>query len=464
MDRKRIFTVIALQTTGKDFRNSYIIEIGLIRIENGDVVDRFVSLVDPEQRIPDYISLRTGINDQTVRNAPTFAEIAHKIDTMLQDAVLVGHQISWAYHSLRSEFRYLGYNLDRPKLCTQRLAKKLVPKLFSYDLDKLCSSLGILLIDRNCTENNLDATVILFQRLLALDEDFARIDGFLRPKTLVDTLPSHIAAEQFARLPVGPGVYRFQDREGNVIYVGKAKNIKNRVLSHFQSKFEKEITLCMQTFSIDFEETGNELIALLLEADLIKKRLPEYNTFQKKSHTAYHIKAYPNKNGILQFTVEEKPKMDQASELFFTRSAAKKKLEQLCGDFRLCPKFSGLQGKKGRCDHAKFPFCVGVCHGGEAVYSYNKRAGEALATLKADTESYVIRESGRCSGEQSFVLVLNGEYQGFGYLDSSQQIIGIEELSDLIEPRKSTYHTAQILAAYRRNSPYKVKFLEIKTF
>ena len=343
----------------------------------------------------------------------------------------------------------------------RRLSKKVLPSLFSHEFEYLCSSLGIPLIDKNSTAAVLDATIILFQRLFTLDEGQVHLKGLLASKKITRTLPSHISSEVFANLPQGAGIYRFQNREGEIIYVGKAKHIKKRVLSHFQSKSEKEILLCQHTFSIDFEETGNELVALLLEADAIKRYLPLYNTIQKKSRTAYHIKAYSNKLGILQFMVEEKPELDEASELFFTKIAAKRKLEQLCGTFDLCPKFSGLQRKKGRCNHIKFPFCGGVCHGEEEVHIYNKRATAALATLKAHTESYIIREKGRHSGEQSFVLVLGGVYQGFGYIDGSQQINSIEELQDLIDPRKSTYHTAQILSGYRKNFPYRIKAIEL---
>ena len=461
MNENRIYTVISLQTTEKDFRNSRILEIGLARIEKGKVVERYVSLIDPGRRIPEYITARTGIDDSAVRKAPNFAEIAHKIDHMLHDAILVGHQVSWAYQALRSEFRYLGYNFERSKVCTQRLAKKVLPSLFSYEFDSLCSSLAIPLGEVSTTRVNLDATAALFLRLLSLDDDFVHIEAFLGAKTISRPLSTHVGADQFTKLPSRPGVYFFQDGEGHPIYVGKAKNIRKRVLSHFQSRSEKEIGLCRQTMSIDFEETGCELLALLLEADIIKKRLPEYNTIQKKTRTAYHIKTYRNKAGILQCMVEEKPAVSEASELFFTKAAAKKRLEQLCGDFNLCPKFTGLQRKKGRCDHAKFPFCAGICYGGEAVADYNQRASEALATLMADTESYIIREKGRSSDEQSFVLVLNGVYQGFGFVDGSQQINGIDELQDLIEPRRSTYHTAQILAAYRKKFPYKVKLIEM---
>lgn len=457
MDKKRIFTVINLQTTGTTFRDSRVIEIGLARLENGEVVDRLVSFINPERPIPEYVTAHTGIDDDVLRKAPNFAEIAHRIDRMVQGSVLVGHQVSRAYHALRSEFRYLGYDFESKKVGTERLAKKVLPSLFSYEFDGLCSSLGIPLMDKNSTGDMLDASLALLQRLLSLDDNFVHIESFLAPKPVGRPLSTHIAADRFAKLPSSAGIYTFHDKEGKIIYVGKAKHIKKRVLSHFLSRSGKEIRLCRQTSSIDFEETGSELLALLLEADMIAKRLPEFNTIQKKTHTAYHIKAHKNKAGILQFMIEEKPAFDVPSELFFTKAAAKKKLEKLCGDFDLCPKYSGLQRKKGRCDHVKFPFCSGVCHGDEAVHVYNGRASEALATLKADTESYIIREKGRCTGEQGFVLVLQGIYQGFGFIDGSQQITGVDELQNVIEPRKSTYHTAQIMVAYRKKFPYKVK-------
>jgi len=460
MDKERIYTVITLQATGKDVRHHRILKIGLARIENGEVIDRFISLVDPEQAIPEYIMSQTGIDERSVRMAPNFAEIANRVDVMLRNSVLVGHQVSWSYHALRSEFRHLGYNLDAPKICTQHLAKKLLPSLFSYEFDKLCSSLAIPLINRTYIEDILDATSILFQRLLSLDEDSGFIAGSLAPKIIGQRLPSRIDADTFTNLPTTPGIYQFQDSDGKIIYVGKAKNIKKRVLSHFFSQSVKEKTLCEQTYSIDFEETGNEFMALLLEAELIKKLEPYYNTIQKKLRTTYHIKAHSNKSGILQFAIEEKPQLGEDSELFFTKASAKKKLEQLCGDFNLCPKYAGLQRKKGRCDHAKFPFCAGVCFGNEQVYVYNKRATAALTTLIADTDSYYIRERGRRTGEVGVTLVLQGVYQGFGYIDSSQQISNIDELQDLIEPRKSTYHTTQILAAFRKKFPYKVNYID----
>ena len=457
MSGKRSFTIIDVATTGKGIRNNRIIEIGIVRIEDGQIAARYDSLVDPEQQIPNYITARTSIDNAMVADAPTFADIAEKVDNLTKDAIFVAHGVSFHYHVVRSEFRYLGYNFSREKLCSMRLSKKLIPNLFSYELENLCSSLGIPHFDQHRAVGEVEAAVILFQRLLSLDEDFKVIGTLLKPKSSIATLPRNISEEQFAKLPSKPGIYKFQDKDGTIIYVGKAKNIKKRVLSHFQSNLQKEVDLCANTFAFDFETTGSELLALLAEADLIQKQMPKYNTVQKKSRTAFHIKSYHNKAGILQLAVEECPSVYEPTELFYTKGAAKKKLEQLCETYNLCPKFAGLQRKKGRCAHKKFPFCAGVCYGEEEIHIYNKRANAALTSLKADTESYVITENGRNSGEKGFVLVLDNVYQGYGFIDNSQQVSSVDDMLDVIKPRKHTYHTSQILKAYKRKYPYRVR-------
>ncbi|QLG46566.1 exonuclease domain-containing protein [Costertonia aggregata] len=463
MERQRTFAVVNLKTTGKSIRNNRITEIAIVRIEDGAIAEKFVSLVNPEQHIPEYMTKLNGIDDEMVLDRPNFAEIAEKVDLLTHNAIVVAHDVSFVYYVLRSEFRYLGYNYERPKLCTVRLAKRLIPNLLSYKLENLCGTQGIPLIDRRA-EAATNATVVLFQRLLLLDDDFKVIDMALKTNKPKIKLPTHIGNGQFEKLPENPGVYKFQGSDGEIIYIGKAKNIKKRVLSHFQSNLPKEVELCSQTFSIDFELSGSELVALLLESDLIKKHTPEYNSVQKKNYIAYHIKSYRNKKGILQLTVEECPAIYEPTELFFTKGAAKKKLEVLCEKFSLCPKFTGLQRKKGKCNHVKFPNCAGVCNSEEEIGNYNKRAQSAFASLKANTDSYLIQNKGRKLGEASFVVVLDGVYQGFGFADISQQICSIDEMVDLITPRKQTYHTMQILNAYRKNHPSRILNLKMANY
>ncbi|NNE77954.1 MAG: GIY-YIG nuclease family protein, partial [Pricia sp.] len=426
------FALVDVTTSGKGIRNNRIIEIGIIRFENDAIVDKLVSLINPDQSIPEYVTASTGIDNEMIYNAPLFADLADRIDEITRNAVFVAHGASFAYHVLSAEFRDLDHEFTRPKLCSNKLAKKLMPRMFSYRLEHLCGVLGIPLSPEHRSESSIEANATLFQRLLALDEGLHTIEEELKPKKNEVSPRSHIESRVFSSLPTGPGVYKFQDEEGETIYIGKAKNIKKRVLSHFRSRSEKESLLCRETFSIDFEITGSELIALLLEADLIRKHLPKRNTVQKKSHRIFHIQSYTNKQGILQLTIEDLPSLYVPSEFFFTKGAAKKKLESLCKEFDLCPKYTGLQRKKGRCKHVLFPDCRGVCCGEESSNQYNLRARMALAKLKTNTDTYVIQNRGRITGEHSFVLVLDGIYQGFGYFDGSQQICTISDMLDLI--------------------------------
>lgn len=456
----RIFAIIDVETTGRGNCSNRIIEISIVRFDNRRIVEKFVSLVNPEQCIPNYITKLTGISDDMVDHAPTFSEIASEVNRLTHGAIFVAHNVSFDYHVVRTEFRFLGHNYIRPQLCTLRLSKKLIPNLLSYKLENICSSLSIPLVNGHRAEAGTDATFILFKRLLALDEGYQEINAMLDRKKGSVKLPKHLKIEQFDKLPRRQGIYKFQDEDGAIIYVGKAKDIRRRVLSHFQSNSDKELQLCSKTITIDFEPTGNELVALLLEADLIKKHLPKYNTLQKKYYTAYHIISYHNKLGVLQLAIEKCPSVHEPTELFFTKVAAKERLEKLCERFKLCPKFAGLQRKKGKCNHVKFPNCAGVCCHQEEIWDYNSRAKQAVLSLKANTDNYYIFEKGRRQDETSLVVVLNGIYQGFGFFDSSQQICSIDEMVNLLVPRKQTYHAMQILSAYRKKYPSRVIHLK----
>ncbi len=163
------YAIVDIETTGKGIHDNRIIEICVVRTDGKKVVDKFVSLVNPRRRVPEFITALTGIDDDTLRDAPPFEEVAQRIVAITKDAVFVAHNVNFDFPIVRSEFRALGYDFKREKLCTKRLAKKLMPEKFSYGLGRLCSTLGIPLIDRHRAEGDADATVILFHRLLDLD-------------------------------------------------------------------------------------------------------------------------------------------------------------------------------------------------------------------------------------------------------------------------------------------------------
>ncbi len=448
--QSQLYTVIDVETTGKGILGNRITEICIVLLKGNTVLDKFTSLVNPEQNIPPFITGLTGIDNDMVRDAPKFHEIAERIVEITTDAVFVAHNVNFDYNVIREEFKHLGYTFTRKKLCTVRLSRKLVPGLFSYSLGRLCSSLNIPLVDRHRAEGDTDATVILFQRILTLDPEFIVINSFLNARSKEATLPPHLSVDIINALPEETGIYLFKNQKGEVIYAGKAKNIKQRVISHFYDKKNKEYALGQDTYTIDYEVTGNELVALLLEADKIQKHYPKFNRAQKKTVAPYRIIQYTNRKGILQLAIDRSKKTDHSLEVFYKRSDAVEQLERLCFDYELCPRYCGLQSTTERCSHYRIKNCKGVCYDQESVALYNIRVNKALASLNKQKETYLIKEKGRTIDEHSFIMIQNGIYRGFGYVDQSEQVSRIDDFETFLTLQKHTYHTTKIIKSYLR--------------
>ncbi len=317
--------------------------------------------------------------------------------------------------------------------------------------------MGIPLVNRHQAEGDTDATVILFQRLMSLDEDGIVFDSFLKSRKT--TLAPNIDKEIIAHLPQRPGVYYFKDSYGKIIYVGKAVRIKERVLSHFYDKKNKEYELCQATATVDFVETGNELIALLLEADEIQNHSPKYNITQKKLRAPYCIIHYVNRKGIIQFAIDRKSAADLGAVTFYRREEAVAKLREICEQFTLCPRFTALQSSKESCSHYSIKDCNKVCEGVESVAIYNIRAKRAISELYKNRDNYAIVGKGRTENEHGFVLVKDSHYQGYGFFDVDQGIDGLVDLETFLILKKNTYHTMRIIASYLNANPKAIKLM-----
>lgn len=333
--------------------------------------------------------------------------------------------------------------------------------MFSYSLGRLCDSINIPISNRHRAEGDTDATVILFQRLLSLDDDFKVIDSFLHAHSRQATLPPHIEAEYIHTLPETPGIYLFKDRQHKVIYAGKANDIKKRVVSHFYDRMSKEYQLGQETYHIDYETTGNELVALLLEAESIRKYYPKFNRAQKRPGPVYQIVSYTNQRGIQQLALEKTSKHRESISIFYSRALAQEKLEYLCREFSLCPKYCSLQRNVEECSHYSIVSCEGICSGKEPVEVYNEKVTAAIASITEGSSTFVIREKGRHFEEEAFVLVKQGKYQGFGFIDSEVQVSRLEDYEPFLKRQPATYHTHKILSNYlRKQGTPKLIFLE----
>jgi len=451
----KLFAVIDVETTGGGIKGNRLTEICIVLLKGGEVQDKYTTLINPEKQIPTQITALTGIDNDLVKDAPKFHEVAKTIEEFMRNAIFVAHNVNFDYNVLRNEFKELGFDFNRKKLCTVRLSRKLIPGLFSYSLGKLCDSINIPLSNRHRAEGDTDATVILFQRLLSLDPEGDIFNSFLHAHSKQATLPPHLSAEQIHELPEAPGIYLFKDKQHKVIYAGKAINIKKRVLSHFYDKMSKEYHLGQETYHVDHETTGNELMALLLESEYIRKNYPKFNSAQKRPGITYQIISYVNQRGIIQLAVGKTKRIQDSVGTFYNRALATEKLEQLCEDYKLCPRFCTLQSSTEKCSHYKLKNCEGVCDGTETVLDYNLKVKNAVDSLGMEKPSYVIREMGRHFEEEAFILVRDGRYQGFGYLDSDVKISSIEDYEPFLKLQESTFHTHKILNSYLRKNGEK---------
>ncbi|MEL6918707.1 MAG: exonuclease domain-containing protein, partial [Bacteroidota bacterium] len=259
-----MYTIVDIETTGNGIKGNKITEISIFKYDGNGVVKEFTSLVNPECEIPYFITGLTGIDNHMVRNAPTIAEIAPSIEEITQNTIFVAHAVNFDYNVIKNEFKNLGLDFTRKKLCTVRLSRKLFPGYRSYSLGKLCTSMGIPLTNRHRARGDAHATVLLFERLLKAEGAEAVFKTFLNARSQEATLPPGLSKIIFDKLPAQPGIYYFKNKKGEIIYVGKSKNIKKRVLSHFYDKANKEVRMCRETSDIDFELSGSELVALLM--------------------------------------------------------------------------------------------------------------------------------------------------------------------------------------------------------
>lgn len=443
------YAIVDVETTGTSYKNGKITEIAILIHDGKKVIDEFSSLINPEQRIPYRIQQLTGINDRMVENAPKFFEVAKQIVEITEDCILVAHNASFDYNFLRQEFKYLGYDYKREKLCTVKLSRKLVPHKRSYSLKNICEELEILNHNPHRAFGDARATADLFSFLLSIDPNPAEIN--------LQGLNSNLNPKDIKALSEEPGVYYFMDEKDNIIYVGKSKNIKSRILSHLSNcSTKRALEMKNKAARITYELTGNELIALLLESHEIHKHLPRFNRAQRRTMYNHGLFHYLDEEGYLRLKICKLDDCNGDTPLttFNSSMSAKNFLFQLCEDYNLCQKLCGLYATKSSCFQYKIKECYGACIGKELPADYNVRVDKAIERFAYKNASFMILGDGRNDDEKSVVWVENGRYRGFGFVslqaDTANQI---EFLKDSVKPYTENKYVHSIIRSYLNHNP-----------
>ncbi len=441
-----IYTIIDVETTGQGNRMT---EISVFKFDGHQVIDEFTSLINPEAYIPQHITALTGIDSDMVANAPTFADVAEDILKITEDTIFVAHNVNFDYNVIQGEFKRIGQEFTRKKLCTVRLSRRLIPGHRSYSLGKICKALDINLVDRHRARGDAEATVTLFKILLQQENATTVFNSFLKKTSKEGTLPSHLPTEVFNKLPNTPGIYYFKNKKGKIIYIGKAVDLKKRVLSHFYSKTQKALDMCRETADIDFELSGSELIALLMEDAAIKQHYPEYNQLAKRNLKNYAIFCYTDRKGIIHLAYNTLKNSPNPLKVFSNVRQCRAYVEELCFLFNLCPKYCHLQEGVQACNHHKISACNGICRENETPEEYNIRVNNAIQHIHKIAKIEVYKEKGRTEDEEAFVLLKNGTYMGYGFINNTEIITSNEQLENYLIPQKDNLDIQKILRSVK---------------
>jgi len=275
------FALIDVETTGGKYNEEGITEVAIHKFDGENVIDSFVSLINPEREIQPFVVNLTGINSKMLKNAPKFYEVAKRIIEITEDCVLVAHNSSFDYRVVKNEFSRLGYQYDIPTLCTVELSKILLPDLESYSLGKLCRTIGIPMSDRHRANGDALATLKLFQILLQKDKDKLIVKSTIKVGNQRDLSSKLLGI--LDTLPVHSGLFYFHRFNGDILYIGKGKNIQKVVNQVFLKTTNRNRSLLKEMHSVTFETTGSELVANIKFEEEVSTLKPKHNKSKRLS-------------------------------------------------------------------------------------------------------------------------------------------------------------------------------------
>jgi len=453
-----MYAILDIETTGGQFNEEGITEIAIYKFDGHEIVDQFISLVNPEIPIQPFVVKLTGINDAMLRSAPKFFEVAKRIIEMTNDCVLVAHNAEFDYRILRTEFRRLGYDFKQKTLCTVELSKKLLPEQTSHSLGKLVRALGIPMADRHRASGDALATVKLFKLLLDKDLNKEIVKELIKFEVQKGIAPKLLDIVE--SLPSKTGIYYIHREDGNIIFIGKSRNIKKRVNQHFTGITRSAKKIQNEVFTVTYEETGSELISILKESEEIKRNRPIYNRMSPKSNFSWAIYIEKDENEFLNLKLQKADGRKKEIKSYTSQLEGKEALLRISTEFQLCHKLTGLFVGKSHCFKHSVNECDGACSGKITASEYNVRVQNFIEKNQFENKTLVLVDRGRNISERSAVLVENGVYKGYTFFDLNYQINKIEILRNIIVPMQSTRDSKNIIQNYIR----KGKIIKIINF
>ena len=386
---------VDLETTGTSATGDRVTEVAIVRVVDGELVEEWSTLVDPECSIPPDIQVLTGITNEMVRGAPTFAEIRHEVLERLEGHLFVAHNARFDYGFLKNEFARLDVPFTADVLCTVRLSRRLYPEAVGHGLDALIARHGLAdpldAIDpaaRTGRHSALgDARALWrFVRVVERERPAEEIVAAVKRLLKIPSLPPQLPADALEGVPECPGVYRFFGVNDLPLYIGKSVNLRDRVRSHFTSDYRNanDHRLSAEIRRLDWIETAGELGALLLESRLVKEVAPLHNALLRRRRT-FGVLRLPSLREAPEFVKLDAidwdargPGAEPLYGPFSSPRAARELLEAIAAGEGLCWRLLGWEKRGGPCFARQVRKCRGACVGEETPEAHNVRLATAL--------------------------------------------------------------------------------------
>jgi len=382
------FAFLDLETSGISPAVDRITEIGIVLVDDDQVIEEWSSLVHPGCAIAPDIQALTGITNAMVRDAPPFETLLPSVLQRLDNRLIVAHNARFDYGFLKAECRRVGVRFNADVLCTVRLSRKLYPQFKAHSLDALIERHALHARERH---RALADARLITQFVAHVRQQFnpAAVQHAIQELLKLPALPTHLdeaSIALFRTLPESPGVYTFLGIQGQPLYIGKARNLRERVRAHFyaDSRHSNDARLATETHALQIEPTGGEFTALLREMQAIKTCAPLHNVALRKRASVCFIEADIPGHTPRIVTLERLEPAHPSSEgrirygPFGSRSGARAVLAQLGRTHRLCDAALGLKQGSGPCFSRQIHRCEGLCDGAETPQTHHARLLSAL--------------------------------------------------------------------------------------
>lgn len=419
------FIYIQTLQIGKKIEIPYRITIG----DENTFSKPFAFLIRPEMTIAKKIYDSHHLDRQALLSAPLFCDIADELIELFLDETLVFFERK-QFSLLKSQFKTIGYNFNaQPKI------------LWNAGNDK-------------CGERT-ESSILNSESVNLYSAHYGRLFiGFMhsmvRGKNGINSnqkaYDSKKKSFDLSIYKSDPGVYFFLDEFNKVLYVGKAKNIRKRLSSHFSSASDANKIDYFKICSITVEYTGNDIIAQLIESENIKLLKPFYNTQQVMDAAPFIINKGQTAKGIHRLKITRKDIQDNMPEKHFNKLSVKQSLEEFCTANHLCRKHCGIETVKGPCSNYTLRNEKCICAGNENIELYNHRFDIAFHNFQNIKTRKVYKLKGRSLHEDAFIYTVNGIYNGYGFIDKNDTISTENDLLGNLVSMNSNYDTSRIIS------------------